>query len=143
MADAKRYARLLRVRTLQRDLAQAAEAQAADQAQRSRQLVNRIAELAADVSPAPGGSSGLDLTAAAGFRARLHLSQADASARQATAEAVLAARREATRAARQDHGALEKLAERARARAAIEEMRKLADAPQPSRPGTRLAGKDE
>jgi flagellar protein FliJ len=133
--DAGRLERVLRVRAIQRDLAQAEEAAAQDHAQRQAQLVDRIGRLAAESSPAAGTSSGLDLAASAGFRTRLHSSHDSASQRLATACAVLADRQAQSRAARQDHGVIEKLMERANARAALVEMRKLADLPHVQRRG--------
>jgi len=140
MRDPRRLNRLLRVRTVQRDMAQAEEVSARGQAAQAGYLVDRIDRLHADVAPQHGGSSGMSLQAAAAFRLRLQPALQDAQRRLSTAEALVARRADATRDARQDHGAMEKLAERAAKAAAEREMRALIDAPSTST-GTGLAGR--
>lgn len=139
MRSEKRLGRLLRVRSLQRDLAMGEEARAAEQAANQSRLVERIASLAEQVSPGVGAASALDLAAAAVYRGRLHHSHADATQRLSTAEALLARREEASQEARRDHRAIEKLAEAAKSREALAEMRRLSEGPFGSRRGTALA----
>lgn len=138
-ADARRLGRLLRVRAIQRDLAAADAARAADQVSSHAQMVIRIETLAEDVAPATGAANALDLAAAATYRRRLQASHADARQRLSTAEAFAERREDASREAQRDHRAIEKLAEQARSRAVLDEMRRLAEGPFGSRRGTKLA----
>ena len=138
-ADVRRLGRLLRVRTIQRDLAAADAARAADQVSTHARMVTRIEALARDVAPSPGGVTALDLAAAATYRNRLQASHADARNRLSTAAAFAERREDASREARRDHRAIEKLAEQARSRAVLDEMRRLAEGPFGSKRGTKLA----
>lgn len=130
MADGKRLARIHRVRTLQLGLAQADEARAQAQVTSEQQLAHRIASLADAVAPqtsmVPGGAH---LAAAAHFRERLHRSADAAIERVRTAEMIADRRGEATRVARRDQNAVEKLIDRHRAELIRAEMKALEDAP--------------
>lgn len=129
--DEHRLGRLLRVRSLQLDLKRAEEAAAANQAATVAALAQRIQRLAVDAGPRAGSASGLALAATAHYRERLDGSQREAGRRVAVAEQQLQAARARTLEAGRDHGAIEKLVDRARRDRALDEMRKLADAPAP------------
>lgn len=134
MADAKRLKRLHRVRTLQLGLAQADEARAQAQLTSESQLAHRITQLANAVAPQPSRSAGaVNLAAAAHFRERLHRSAEAAMNRVRTAEAQADRMAEATRSAKRDQSAVEKLMDRQRADDIRAEMKRLEDSP-PSRP---------
>jgi len=125
--DAKTLARIHRVRTLQLTLAQGEEARARAQVASEAALNGRIAALAAAVAPAPALSGGMGLRAAAHYRERLHQSADAAALRVERAELAATRAIEATRAARQDQGAVEKLVERAERALRDAEMRDLED----------------
>lgn len=128
-----RLGRLLRVRALQLDLKRAEEAAAASQAETIAALARRIQRLAVDASPRAGSASGLTLAATAHYRERLDGSRREAGRRAAAAEQQLEVARARTLEAGRDHGAIEKLVDRARRDRALDEMRKLADAPTPTK----------
>jgi hypothetical protein len=117
--------RLLRVRTLQLGLVQADEARARDKAHAETTLHGRIVQLSENVAPtvAPIGASALG--AAAHFRERLHRSAEAAEGRLRAAQAVATRAAEATREARRDQSAIEKLIARADAEAALKELRAM------------------
>jgi flagellar FliJ protein len=129
MARKQQLDRLLRVRTLQLGMTRAAEAQAQDKRASEADLAHRIAQLAKNVAPAPTEGNGFALVAAAHFRSRLQQSAEMAQAR--LHEADLAAERaaEATREARRDQSAIEKLMARADAEAVLKAIRALEVAP--------------
>lgn len=128
--DKKQLDRLLRVRTLQLGLAQAEEARANAQVSSEQALRDRIAALADNVSPvANARADGLSLIAAAHFRGRLHQSAVAADNRVRQAEAGVARASAATKEAKRDQSAIEKLLARAEKDAVLAEMRKLEDAP--------------
>lgn len=128
--DKKQLDRILRVRTLQLGLAQAEEARANAQHSSEQALRDRIAALADNVSPVPDArADGLSLIAAAHFRQRLHQSAVAADNRVRQAEAGMVRASAATREARRDQTAIEKLLSRAEKDAVLAEMRKLEDAP--------------
>ncbi|QKR98983.1 hypothetical protein F9288_04485 [Sphingomonas sp. CL5.1] len=129
MADPARLARVLRVRTLQLGLAQAEEMRARAAHEQESALSSRIARLAEEVSPVEDRAAGFSLAAAAHYRDRLHRSAETAANRVRTAEAEAARAAEATRAAKRDQSAVEKLIERGLAEAALREIRALRDAP--------------
>ncbi len=129
MRDEKRLARLHRVRGLQLDLRRAEENRALIAHASTAELLQRIERLTDSVTPGQGHHDGLTLQASAQLRDRLHISRLDARDRLDNAEVVLEATRAATREAKRDQTAIEKLMERARADRAIAEMRKLADLP--------------
>ena len=132
MADAKKLARIHRVRTLQLGLVRADEMRAHERVVTETALAQRIGQLAAAVSPAPMDAGvGVSMAAAAYYRDRLNHSAAAADARVRTAESGVARATDATRAAQRDQTAVEKLMERAKAAGVLKEMRALEDAPQP------------
>lgn len=133
MADAKKLARIHRVRTLQLNLTQADEARAHERHASEAELARRIGQLAAAVAPAPDAGAGFSLAAAAYYRDRLHQSAAAADARLRAAESSVERAMEATRAAKRDQTAVEKLIARADAAATIKAIRALEDAPAPKR----------
>lgn len=138
MADSKRLARLHRVRTLQLGLAQADEARAHAAMVSETQLSQRIAQLAAAVAPIPAHEGATTLAAAAYFREKLHRSSDAAAQRVRAAEAQAERRAEATRAARRDQTAIEKLIARDREEDVRAAIKALQDAP-PTGPSRRPA----
>lgn len=135
MSDRRRLlARMERVRGLQLTLARAAEAEAQAHAATEAALGHRIAQLAAAIAPAPVEGAGFSLTAAAHYRDRLQQSALAAELRVARAEDRAAQAGEATRAARRDREAVEKLRARADADAALIALRALESAPPARRP---------
>lgn len=133
MADKKKLERLLRVRTLQLGLVRADEVQAAARVASETNLRARIAQLADDVAPTPAPTRGISFVAAAHFRERLHHSAEAAESRVRAAEAVAMRAATATREAKRDQSAIEKLIERADADAALKAIRALEAAPPPAR----------
>lgn len=128
--SAKKLDRLLRVRTLQLDLVRADEVRARTKVDQEAQLRDRIANLAANVAPAPSmAESANSLAAAAHFRERLQQSAFAAERRVAVAEQGLETARAATREARRDQNAIEKLIDRAEADAALKALRELEQLP--------------
>lgn len=132
MADAKRLARLHRVRTLQLGLVQADEARARERLVSENRLAERIDELVAAIAPVPAASDAAALLAAAHFRDRLQVSAVAAEGRRSAARLSAERAAEATRAARRDQTAIEKLLHRAETEAALAALRSLEEAP-PSR----------
>ena len=133
MNDPKRLARLHRVRTLQLNLAQADEARAREGVASETALAERIRNLAAAVAPAPEGARATALAAAAHYRDRLHRSADAAANRVRAAEAAAERLAEATKVARRDQSAVEKLMARATAAEIAAEIRALQDAPPAAR----------
>ncbi|PZQ62051.1 MAG: hypothetical protein DI544_05515 [Sphingomonas taxi] len=130
MPDAKRLTRLHRVRTLQLGLARADESRTQAQLTSETQLAQRIAQLADAVSPVPATTAGaMTIAAQAHFRDRLHRSAEAAMNRVRTAQAQVERSTEATRAARRDQNAVEKLLDRQRIADIAAEMKALEDAP--------------
>ncbi|RYY42975.1 MAG: hypothetical protein EOP59_08880 [Sphingomonadales bacterium] len=128
--SAKKLARLHRVRTLQLDQVRAAEVQAQARVTQEFQLRERIASLAANVAPAPSGAGfAASLMAAAHYRDRLHQSAHAAERRVEVAEQGLEQARAATREARRDQSAIEKLIGREQADAALKALRALEELP--------------
>lgn len=127
MADPRKLARVLRVRTLQLGQVQALELQAEAKLAQEAALAERIAQLSADVAPAAGPtpSSATSFAAAAHFRDRLNQSAAAAQHRLAAAEMGLDRARHASREARRDQSAIEKLIARAEAEGALKALRAL------------------
>lgn len=128
---ASRLDRLLRVRTLQLGLVRADEVQARDRVTSEQALAGRIAQLAQNVAPAPEPApvAGFSLVAAAHFRERLHQSAEAAQARLRTAETQASRATEATREARRDQNAIEKLIARADAADVVKAIRAMEAAP--------------
>lgn len=129
--SAKKLDRLLRVRTLQLGQVQGEEARARARVDQEEALRQRIAGLAANVSPkaAPAPTSATSLIAAAHYRERLQQSAHAAEQRVAVAEQGLDAARAATRDARRDQSAIEKLIAREQADAALKALRELEQLP--------------
>ncbi len=127
----KKLGRLLRVRTLQLDMVRASEVAARAKVTDEEALRARIAQLAQGVAPtpAPKPGSATSLIAAAHYRERLHQSAFAAERRIAEAQRGLDTARAATREARRDQTAIEKLIERAEANAARQAMRALESMP--------------
>lgn len=124
--SAKKLARLHRVRTLQLDQVRAEEARAHARVAQESQLRERIASLAANVAPATSGEGFAGtLMAAAHYRDRLHQSAHAASRRVEVAEQGLESARAATREARRDQSAIEKLIAREQADEALRMLRSL------------------
>jgi hypothetical protein len=121
--------RVLRVRTLQLNLVRAEEARARDRVASEQELRNRIRQLSDAVAPAPSASEAFSFIAAAHFRDRLQQSASAAENRVRAAEHKLEAASEATREAKRDQTAVEKLIERDAARDALKAMRALEEAP--------------
>lgn len=129
MNRARTLQRLHRVRTLQLGLARADEARAVDALAGETQLTHRIAGLIDAVAPAAAASPASGVAAAAHYRERLQQSADAAAGRVRAAQARSAAAAEASRAAKRDLTAIEKLIERARAAAVAKEVRALEDLP--------------
>lgn len=131
----KKLGRLLRVRTLQLDMVRAGEVAAHQRVAQEEALRVRIAQLAQGVapSPAPAPGSATTLIAAAHYRERLHQSAFAAERRVAEAQRGLESARAATREAKRDQSAIEKLIERAEANAARRAIRALEEMPAAAR----------
>lgn len=123
---AKKLSRLHRVRSLQLDLVRAEEVQAQARVAQEEQLSARIASLAANVAPTPMATGfGSSMAAAAHLRERLHQSADVAARRVEMAEAGLLTARVATREARRDQSAIEKLMAREAKHSALRALREL------------------
>ena len=131
MADArgKTLARIHRVRTLQLGLTRADEARAHDKFASESALSARISSLAAAVAPTPEVAIAVSLGASAHYRERLQQSADAAIERVRSAEYQVERASDATRSAKRDQSAVEKLIVRAQADAALRELRALEDAP--------------
>lgn len=131
--DAKRLGRMLRVRSVQLDLARAEQVAAAERASSAASLAARIDSLRQDVAPREGTNQGLSLFAAAHYRDRLARSQVEAQRRMQVAHQQLDQARDAASAAKRDHGVVEKLIERELQVQAAAARKALEDAPQSAR----------
>lgn len=121
--------RILRVRTLQLNLTRVEEVAARDRVTGEIELRNRIRQLSAGVAPAPSAVEAFSFIAAAHFRERLQQSEQVADNRVRQAEVKLEQASRATREARRDQAAVEKLIERDAARDALKAIRALEEAP--------------
>lgn len=128
-ARAKTLARIHRVRTLQLGLTRAEEARAQDKYHSESTLSARITQLADAVSPVQETAAAYSLGASAHFRDRLQQSANAAIARVKSAEMYVDRASEATRSAKRDQSAVEKLIARAEADAVLRELRAMEDAP--------------
>ena len=139
--DNKKLQRLHRVRTLQLGMARAAETRAHEQVASETALSQRIAQLASAVTPGQGTGAAVSFAAMAHYREKLHRNAevVENRVRNAAVEADRAA--EATRSAKPDQSAVEKLIARGEAEAALRAIRALQDAP-PTRPITRTVRHD-
>ena len=124
---------MLRVRSLQLDLARSEQAAAAERASSAAALAARIDSLRQDVAPRQGSEQGLSLFAAAHYRDRLAKSQVEAQRRVTVAHQQLDQARSAATAAKRDHGVVEKLIERELEAQAAAARKAMEDAPHPSR----------
>jgi len=124
---------MLRVRSLQLDLARVEQAAAAERASSAAALAARIDALRQDVAPRSGSDQGLTLFAAAHYRDRLAKSQVEAQRRVQIADQQLDQARDATTSAKRDHGVVEKLIERELDAQAAAVRKALQDAPHPTR----------
>jgi hypothetical protein len=140
--DAKKLGRMLRVRSLQLDLARAEQAAAAERASSASALADRIESLRQDVAPRQGSDHGLSLFAAAHYRDRLARSQVEAQRRMLAAHQQLDQARNAANSAKRDHGVVEKLIERELQAQAAAVRKALEDAPQHARALARSLLKD-
>ncbi|MGK6318456.1 hypothetical protein [Sphingomonas sp. DT-204] len=130
MADRNRLNRLLRVRTLQLGWVRAEEIAAHARLDSETALKARIVQLADNITPQEAETGfAASLAAAAYYRDRLHASALAAQARVEAAEAGVERARTATREARRDQSAIEKLIERTEAEEAIRALRALEEAP--------------
>lgn len=128
--SAKKLARLHRVRTLQLDQVRADEVRAQARVTQEAQLRERISSLADNIAPVVnGGGFAASMSAAAHYRDRLHQSAQAATKRVEVAEQGLEYARAATREARRDQSAIEKLIDRAKADAALKLLRSLEELP--------------
>jgi len=125
MPKESRYDRILRVRTLQLGQVRAEEGRARAKVEQEQALRERIMQLSANVAPSREQSTATGLIAAAHYRERLHQSAHAANQRVAVAEQGLSAAAEATREAKRDQTAIEKLIARSDAEAAIKALRAL------------------
>ena len=140
--DRQRLGRMLRVRSLQLDLARAEQAAAAERASSAAALADRIQALRQDVAPRAGQAQGLSLFAAAHYRDRLSRSQLEADRRVLLANQQLDQARDAASSAKRDHGAVEKLIERELEAQAAAARKALEEAPQVARMLARSLRKD-
>lgn len=127
--DRKQLDRIHRVRTIQLNLVRAAEADAHARVESEFALRARIAQLAAGVAPQQSAAEGVSFAAAALYRERLQQSAQAAEQRVANASARVEQASAATRSARQDQHAVEKLIERDDAVAALSALRAMEAAP--------------
>ncbi|MES2055736.1 MAG: hypothetical protein V4564_07360 [Pseudomonadota bacterium] len=129
MAEARKLDRILRVRTLQLGLVRAEEARANERVASEVTLRNRIAQLAEDIAPSASGGHAFSMIAAAHFRDRLQQSAEAAEQRLRVAERGVERAAMASREAKRDQSAIEKLLARADADAAIKAIRAMESAP--------------
>ncbi len=129
MAERRRLDRILRVRTLQLGQVRGEEARARARVEHEETLRERIAQLTANVAPAEEQSTATALRAAAHYRDRLHQSALAAERRVAVAEQGLSSAEAATREAKRDQSAIEKLMARQEADAALQALRALETMP--------------
>lgn len=130
---AKRFDRLLRVRTLQLGQVRSQEVAARAKVAQEEALRSRIAQLSAGVAPTEEQGMAMGFIAAAHYRERLHQSAHAAAQRVAVAEQGLTRAEAATREAKRDQSAIEKLIARGEAEAAIKALRELEALPGTSR----------
>jgi len=121
--------RLLRVRTLQLGLTRADESRAQQRLASENALRARIAELAEGVAPTQSAENAFSFIAAAHYRERLHQSAHSALTRVSTAQRGVDAASQASRDAKRDQSAIEKLLARAEADAALKAIRAMEEVP--------------
>ncbi|MEG3161824.1 hypothetical protein U1763_15055 [Sphingomonas sp. LB2R24] len=125
----KTLARIHRVRTLQLGLTRADEARAHDKFASEKLLSGRIALLVEAVAPVHETQVAVSLGAAAHYRERLQKSADAAVERMQAAEHQVDRAAEATRAAKRDQTAVEKLLARADADAVLKAIRAMEESP--------------
>lgn len=125
----KTLARIHRVRTLQLGLTRADEARAHDKFASEQLLSGRIALLVEAVAPVHETQVAVSLGAAAHYRERLQKSADAAIERMQAAEHHVDRAAEATRAAKRDQTAVEKLLARADADAVLRAIRAMEESP--------------
>jgi hypothetical protein len=133
-STAKTLARIHRVRTAQLGLARADELRATEALASETQLAARIDGLVAAVAPSHATTGGVMLAATAFYRDRLQQTALAVTTRVAMAEQRADRAAEATRSARRDESAVEKLIARARTAALAREARDLQNAPPQAKP---------
>jgi hypothetical protein len=129
MPKPRKLDRVLRVRTLQLGQVRSYEAAARARVDQEAALRDRIVQLSVGVAPAEEQSSATSLRAAAHYRERLHQSALAADKRVQLAEQGLNDAEAATREARRDQSAVEKLIARGEAVEAVRAMRALESLP--------------
>ena len=125
----KTLARIHRVRTLQLGLTRADEARAHDKFASEKLLSGRIALLVEAVAPVHETQVAVSLGAAAHYRERLQKSADATVERMQAAEHHVDRAAEATRAAKRDQTAVEKLLARADADAVLKAIRAMEESP--------------
>jgi len=120
-----RYDRILRVRTLQLGQVRAEEGRARAKLSHESAMRERIAQLSANIAPSTEQFTATSLMAAAHYRDRLHQSAHAAAQRVAVAEQSVTFAENATREAKRDQSAIEKLVARGEADAALKALRAL------------------
>ena len=123
--SAKKLARIHRVRSLQLGQVQAQEAHAQARLAQEAALRRRIDALAANVQPSSAPALATSLAASAHFRERLRHTAEAADRRMEVAQQGLEYARAATREAKRDQTAVEKLIARHEADAALAALRAL------------------
>jgi flagellar protein FliJ len=130
MAEKRKLDRILRVRTLQLGQVRAQEVAARTKVAQEEALRERIAQLSANVAPVAQASEfATGLIAAAHYRERLQQSADAAERRVAVAAQGLDLAAAATREAKRDQSAIEKLIARETAEAAVKAIRALETLP--------------
>jgi flagellar protein FliJ len=129
MPEKRKLDRILRVRTLQLGQVRSQESAARAKVAQEEALRERIAQLAANVAPVRASEFATSLIAAAHYRERLQQSAQAAERRVEVAEQGLFVAEEATREAKRDQSAVEKLIARDAAEAAVKAIRALENLP--------------
>lgn len=129
MPKGRKLERLLRVRTLQLGQTRILETAARERVAQEEALRARIAQLSANVAPVESSDFASRMIAAAHYRDRLQQSADAADRRVEVAERGLDAAEAATREAKRDQSAIEKLIAREEAEAAIKALRALETLP--------------
>ena len=114
----RQFARIARVRRVQHNLAAAAAAKAAGEAQMLEMSAERLAQLRDGLGAGAGETSGASLASMGELAMRLDKAKAGLSTAISSARAVAAAREAARIAARRDQESVEKLGGKAAATAA-------------------------
>ena len=129
MTRGRTLARIHRVRTLQLGLTRADEVRAHEKVATEQTLSGRISLLVEAVAPVHETQVAVSLGAAAHYRERLQKSADAAVERMQAAEHHVGRAAEATRAAKRDQSAVEKLLARADAYAVLKAIRAMEESP--------------